>query len=45
MNMPSSLVLGTELFYLNSAYYFGLVGRTLTFDRALSVDEIRGLKP
>jgi hypothetical protein len=43
MVMPASLVLGAELFYLHDAYYHGLIGRTLVFERALSPEEIARL--
>lgn len=43
LQAPLSLVLGTELFYLNGAYYHGLVGRTLVFDRTLTAEEIAAL--
>jgi hypothetical protein len=43
MTMPESLILGCELFYLNGAFYHGLIGRTLALDRALSADEIARL--
>ena len=38
-----SLILGAEIFYFHDAYYRGLIGRTLVYDRALSSDEIRAL--
>lgn len=38
--IPSSLILGAEIFYFHHAYYRGLVGRTLVFDRALSPAEV-----
>lgn len=41
--IPPSLILGAELFYMHDAYYRGLIGRTLVFERALSSDEIGGL--
>jgi Concanavalin A-like lectin/glucanases superfamily len=41
--VPNSIILGAELFYLHDAYYRGLIGRTLVFDRALSADELRRL--
>ena len=41
--VPHSIVLGAELFYFHDAYYRGLIGRTLVFNRALSADEIRAL--
>jgi hypothetical protein len=44
MHAPLSLVLATELFYLNNAYYYGLIGRTLVFDRTLSSSEIENLQ-
>jgi len=43
LTMPPSLVLGAELFYLHDAYYRGLIGRTLVFDRALSEREVAEL--
>lgn len=39
--MPWALVLATERFYLDSAYYHGLIGRTTVFDRALRGEEIQ----
>ena len=38
-----SLILGAEIFYFHDAYYRGLIGRTLVFDRALTADEIAEL--
>jgi len=38
------LILGTELHYLHSNYYHGLIGRTLLFDRVLSAAEIAALR-
>jgi hypothetical protein len=38
------LILGTEMHYLHSNYYHGLIGRTLLFDRVLSAAEIAGLR-
>jgi hypothetical protein len=38
-----SLILGAEIFYFHDAYYRGLIGRTLVFDRTLSADEIKAL--
>ncbi|MCE9606565.1 MAG: LamG domain-containing protein [Planctomycetia bacterium] len=35
-----SVVFGTEIFYFHHAYYRGLIGRTLIFDRCLSPSEI-----
>lgn len=43
MSIPPSLVLGTEIFYFHHAYYRGLIGRTLVFERALSAAEIENL--
>jgi hypothetical protein len=36
ITVPPSLILGAEYFYLHDAYYRGLIGRTLIFDRALT---------
>jgi len=41
--IPPSLALGTEVFYFHDAYYRGLIGRTLVFDRALAPAEIKEL--
>ncbi len=41
--VPPSLVLGAELLYFHDAYYRGLIGRTLVFDRALAPPEIAEL--
>jgi hypothetical protein len=41
---PSSLILGAELFYFHDAYYRGLIGRTLVFDRALTEEELGRLR-
>jgi hypothetical protein len=38
-----SLILGAELFYFHDAYYRGLIGRTLVFERALPPEEIAAL--
>jgi hypothetical protein len=35
-----SLILGAEIFYFHDAYYRGLIGRTLVFDRSLTAAEI-----
>jgi hypothetical protein len=35
-----SLILGAEIFYFHDAYYRGLIGRTLVFDRALKAEQI-----
>jgi len=35
--------LGAEIFYLHDAYYRGLIGRTLVFNRALSAAELGAL--
>ena len=32
-----------EIFYFHDAYYRGLIGRTLVFDRALSAEEVGAL--
>lgn len=39
----ASIILGTELHYMHTNYYHGLIGRTLIFDRALPDNEIREL--
>jgi len=39
----ASIILGTDLFYLDSNFYHGLIGRTLVFDRALREAEIAEL--
>jgi hypothetical protein len=41
--VPPSLILGAELFYFHDAYYRGLIGRTLVFNRALAADEVKAL--
>lgn len=41
--MPPSLVLGAELFYLHDAYYRGLIGRTLVFEKALKAEDVARL--
>ena len=38
-----SLILGAEIFYFHDAYYRGLIGHTLIFERALSPDEVAKL--
>jgi hypothetical protein len=45
LNLPPSVVLGAEIFYFHDAYYRGLVGRTLVFDRALGATDLAALKP
>lgn len=42
-SMPSSLILGAELFYMHDAYYRGLIGRTMLLDHALSPAELAEL--
>lgn len=39
-----SAILGAELFYFHNAYFRGLIGRTLLFDRPLGPGELSGLK-
>jgi hypothetical protein len=39
------VILGAEIFYFHDAYYRGLVGRTLVFDRALGAPDLAVLKP
>jgi hypothetical protein len=41
--IPPSLILGAEIFYLHDAYYRGLIGRTLIFNRVLDGEELAGL--
>lgn len=43
LNVKPSIVLGAELFYLHGAYYRGLIGRTMVYDRVLSAEEMKGL--
>jgi hypothetical protein len=38
--MGDSLVLATELYYLDNAFYGGLIGRVTVFDRPLSAAEV-----
>ena len=38
-----SLILGAEIFYFHDAYYRGLIGHTLVFDRMLLADEVARL--
>lgn len=42
-NIVPSIVFGAELFYMHHAYYRGLIGRTLVFDRGLTPSEIADL--
>jgi len=41
--VPDSVVLGAELFYLHDAYYRGLMGEVLVVPRALETAEVRTL--
>jgi hypothetical protein len=41
--LSPSAILGAELFYFHNAYYRGLIGRTLLFDRPLGPGELSGL--
>jgi hypothetical protein len=41
--IPPSLILGTELFYMHSSYYRGLIGRTTVYKEALSNERIAEL--
>lgn len=43
LTIPPSIILGAEIFYFHDAYYRGLIGRTLVFDRALPQAAIREL--
>ena len=45
LTLPPSVVLGAEIFYFHDAYYRGLVGRTLVFDRALRAADLAAVKP
>ncbi len=45
MLIPPSAILGAEIFYFHDAYYRGLIGRTLIFNRALLAEEMRKLTP
>ena len=45
LTLPPSVVLGAEIFYFHDAYYRGLVGRTLVFDRPLGAADLTALKP
>ena len=38
-----SLILGAEIFYLHDAYYRGLIGHTLVFDRTLTPEQVAAL--
>jgi hypothetical protein len=42
-SLPPSLILGAEIFYFHDAYYRGLIGRTLIYDRALGEAEVKEL--
>jgi hypothetical protein len=44
LTLPPSVVLGAEIFYFHDAYYRGLVGRTLVFDRPLAAADLSSLK-
>ena len=41
--IPPSLILGAEIFYLHDAYYRGLIGRMLIFNRVISEAELAEL--
>jgi hypothetical protein len=45
LTLPPSVVLGAEIVYFHDAYYRGLVGRTLVFDRPLAAADLAALKP
>ncbi len=45
LTLPPSVVVGAEIFYFHDAYYRGLVGRTLVFDRLLGAADLTALKP
>jgi hypothetical protein len=40
VNVHPSLILGSELYYLDSAFYRGLIGRVTIYGRALAPDEV-----
>lgn len=42
--IPPSVILGAELFYFHNAYYRGLIGRTLLFDRPLNANDLSALR-
>lgn len=42
--IPASMILGSEIFYLHDSWYRGLIGRTMMLDRALTEGEIAELK-
>ena len=44
MSIPPSAILGAEIFYFHDAYYRGLIGRTLIFNRTLTADVLANLK-
>jgi hypothetical protein len=41
LQLPPSLILGAEIFYLHDAFYRGLIGRVTLFDKALSEEELK----
>ena len=41
--IPPSLILASEIFYLHDSWYRGLIGRTMLLDRALNEGEIAEL--
>jgi hypothetical protein len=43
LSIPPSVVLGAELFYFHDAYYRGLIGRVLIFERMLTAAEVARL--
>jgi hypothetical protein len=43
--VPPSAILGAEIFYFHDAYYRGLIGRTLIFNRAVKAEELAKLTP
>jgi hypothetical protein len=45
LTLSPSVVLGAEIFYFHDAYYRGLVGRTLVFDRPQGAVDLTALKP
>jgi hypothetical protein len=41
--IPPSMILGSEIFYLHDSWYRGLIGRTMLLDRAVAEGEIEAL--
>jgi hypothetical protein len=41
--IPPTMILGSEIFYLHDSWYRGLIGRTMLLDRAVAEGEIEAL--